>query len=149
MTHLQIQRGQTQLLTTTVMKPMLLLEILLECVSQTLHGVALSQSVEVSIVHVLLHAYMYICSVWLILLFCLIMLTLETCGELPALLHGTINYEYKPKNSLSRKLPRTVATYTCNKEYSLSVHENEKRVCQQSGQWSGVAPVCVGKTKHS
>ena len=60
MTHLHIQSGQTQLLTTTAMKPMLLLEIPQEYVSQTLHGVALSLNVEVSTMHFNSHWFMSI-----------------------------------------------------------------------------------------
>ena len=70
--------------------------------------------------------------------------SLETCTELPALDHGTITYD--SDHSSPQKLSRTVATYSCDEGYSLSIHENEKRVCQQSGQWSGVAPTCIGKT---
>ena len=36
-----------------------------------------------------------------------------------------------------------VAVYNCSEGYELS--NTEQRVCQENDQWSGMAPMCLGK----
>ena len=72
------------------------------------------------------------------------MFTSGTCTELPALVNGAISYD--PEQPSPQKFLRTVAIYKCNAGYSLPAYESTKRVCQQSGQWSGSAPTCIGNT---
>ena len=57
------------------------------------------------------------------------------CGQLP-----------NPANGLkfgSEFTYNKVLTFDCNPGYKLV--GNRKRRCQESGSWSGTAPICVGK----
>ena len=56
------------------------------------------------------------------------------CEDLTDPTSGTVSI-----NDTSR-LPGTLATYTCNAGYLLS--GAPQRICQDSGMWSGAAPVC-------
>ena len=42
--------------------------------------------------------------------------------------------------------PGSVASYRCNEGYKLQSGVSSSRTCGSDGQWSGVAPVCEGKS---
>ena len=58
-----------------------------------------------------------------------------SCGRLDSPTNGKV--------VLSGITPGSVATYSCNSGFQL--RGNEKRKCQNNGQWGGNAAVCRGK----
>ena len=48
--------------------------------------------------------------------------------------------------SFNRTVPGSVASYSCNVNFTLS--GNSYQMCGLNGSWSGEAPVCVGECCH-
>ena len=61
------------------------------------------------------------------------------CPSLPALNNGIVSY-----NNLILGL-NTVATYTCDTGYTISVDSHTTRTCERDGVWSGLPPSCERK----
>ena len=62
------------------------------------------------------------------------------CKPLPKLENGEISYSSGSKGPDYD--PETVATYTCNKGYSLKPAEKETSKCDKSGKFDGTRPTC-------
>ena len=60
------------------------------------------------------------------------------CGQPPSPgLRGVVSY--------NSTLFEAVAVYSCEVGYSLEPSEGGTRLCQLSGRWSGVDPVCISE----
>ena len=60
----------------------------------------------------------------------------------PALFVNNGVVTYSTENSAEPFVYGTVSTYTCNDGFSLL--GSEVRMCEQSSEWSGRAPICSG-----
>ena len=59
------------------------------------------------------------------------------CADLPGITNGEVTF------SGSINFPGTTATYTCIIGYTIA--GGATRTCLESGQWSGIEPICTGK----
>ena len=59
------------------------------------------------------------------------------CADLPDITNGEVSF------SSSINFPGSTATYTCTVGYTLV--GNATRTCLESGEWSGVEPLCTGE----
>ena len=67
------------------------------------------------------------------------MFTAVDCGSLDNPMNGAVDVPLT-------EFPGT-ATYTCNTGYLLS--GGNTRTCLANGMWSGTAPTCTGKDRHT
>ncbi len=69
------------------------------------------------------------------------------CSDLPSLTNGDI--DYGGAGSPGSRPVDTVATFTCNTGFTLSVLSSTTRTCGSDGVWTGSPPICQSEFCNS